>query len=208
MSVYAMSASVPIIADATLPSCDSASGLTAILCGLKLSYEPSYWIIQAVALTITAFLLPGLRITSILGPIMLVAGLAIVNAFLWDASLFFHIPKDISTHAILIVLWNALIFWFLVKLIPGVEIRGFVAPVLAPILITVTTLFAGQYATKIDWEKLATGVAGEVQVQRDLLRRTEERKKHPEGRPGASRPAEPTPAAPAPTEKNKTFEKF
>ena len=133
-----------------------------------------------------------------------------VNAFLWDTSLFFHIPKDLSTHAALIVFWNALIFWFLVKIIPGVEIRGIVAPLLGPILITITTLLAGKYATQIDWGKLANGVVNEVQEQRDLLKRSEAR-----GEGGAAgRGRQPgifdqkTESAPSTPPRNNSFEKF
>lgn len=138
-------------------------------------YQWSYWLIQGIALTITAFLLPGLKVTSVFGPILMIFFLGLVNAFLWDASLFYQIPTGLSSHAGMIVLWNALIFWLLVKLLPGIEIRGIIAPIVAPIIFTATTILAAQNSAKIDWEKLAGKVVGEVQEQRDLLKKTKDK---------------------------------
>lgn len=159
---------IPI--DAGRVSCDSATGISEFLCALRLPFEPSYWLIQGVALCVTAFVLPGLKMTSIFGPLLMIVSLAIVNAFLWDTSLFFNIPNDFSTHAMMVAGWNAVIFWLLVKLLPGIEVEGIVAPILAPILLTAATLFAGQYAHKVDWSKLTEGVVREVHEQRELLK--------------------------------------
>ena len=161
--------------DAVSSTCDSAVGLQALGCAMKLPLEPSYWLIQGVALTITAFILPGLRVTSLFGPILMLVSITVVNAFLWDASLFYNIPHSLTNQAVMVMLWNAVIFWILVKLLPGIEISGFVAPILAPIIFTATTLFASQYATKVDWEKLANGIVDEVHEQRNVLKKPVEK---------------------------------
>lgn len=103
----------------------------------------------------------------------MLVSIAVVNAFLWDASLFYQLPQDFNNHALMILLWNAGIFWLLVKLLPGIEIRGFVAPLLAPIFFAGITIFAGQYSTKVDWENLANGVMTRVEQERNRLKKPE-----------------------------------
>ena len=111
----------------------------------------TYWFLQTVAMLITAFLIPNLRITSIFGAIFIVIALAFVNSKIWDAALFFHIPDTISAHSLLLFLTNGIIFWVLIKLLPGIEVNGFLPALAAPIIFTVTSILIANYAEYIDW---------------------------------------------------------
>ena len=116
---------------------------------LELDY--TFWIFQTIAMMLTAAILPGLKITSILGTFATVVALAYVNTKLWDAALFFHIPDNISYQAIALVLANAFIFWAIVKLLPGIEIESLLSAVLAPLLFAASSIGISVIAPKIDW---------------------------------------------------------
>lgn len=116
-----------------------------------LSIKWNYWFLQTVAMGLTALVLPKLKITSIFGAITTVAGLAFVNSKIWDAALFFHIPNQLSMHIIALFLANGVIFWILVKLLPGIEISGFFTAFVAPVIFTIFSLIIEKYGQQIDW---------------------------------------------------------
>jgi uncharacterized membrane protein YvlD (DUF360 family) len=121
-------------------------------------------------MSVTAFLLPGLRITSVFGALFSVGGIALVNAQLWDASLFFEIPHSVSMRTLVLLCINGLLFWLIVKLSPGIEIRGMVTAVVAPVLFTLTTLLLKSFASELDWVYLLDLAAnGIAQLRASLL---------------------------------------
>lgn len=110
-----------------------------------------HWFLQSIAMGVTAFLLPGLRITSLIGGLLAVVALAFVNVHLWDAALFFHIPDKATTQTAITFLANGLIFWIIVKILPGIEIDGFFSALAAPIIFTVTTVLLNKYLPLVEW---------------------------------------------------------
>jgi len=123
-----------------------------------MTFNLAYWLLQALAMWITALLIPRLTITSIFGPVLTVFGLALVNAQLWDAALFFQIPNSFGLHAVLLLLANGIIFWTLVKLLPGIEIEGLLPAVAAPVVFTVCSLVIDELATNVDWNEVGKTV--------------------------------------------------
>ena len=109
------------------------------------------WLAQTFAMIITAILLPGLKITGIFGAFITVVALAFVNASIWDASLFFNVPMDFTTHTLTILGANAVMFWVLVKLLPGIEISGIVSAILAPVLFSLFTVVLTPICQEVDW---------------------------------------------------------
>ena len=103
-----------------------------------LSEYYSYWIMQTLAMLLTAALIPRLRITSIFGAIGIVACLGFVNSTVWDAALFFSVPSSFTMQAITLLLSNGVLFWILVKVLPGIEVRGVAAALV--LLLTVGNL--------------------------------------------------------------------
>ena len=114
----------------------------------------NYWILQTIAMGLTIFLIPKLRVSSIFGPVFAVVGLALVNAVIWDAALFFSIPDHFSSQVALLLLTNGIIFWVLVKLLPGIEVQGFLPALVAPLVFTVCSVLVSQYGKDIDWQKV------------------------------------------------------
>ena len=119
---------------------------------LSLPINLSYWGMQSVAMLITALLIPRFKVSNPLSALMMVAALAFVNAHVWDSALFFKVPDSFSSQTVVLVVSNAVLFWVLVKLLPGVEIKGIIAPLLAPLAFTVISVIVDMYDDKIDWK--------------------------------------------------------
>lgn len=122
----------------------------------------SHFILQTIAMMVTALLIPKLRITSIGGALGAVLALAFINATIWDAALFFSIPESFTAHTLLLIAANGAIFWVVVKLLPGIELDGFLAAFVAPIVFTVISLLADAYGRQIDWVAVGEWVVRSV----------------------------------------------
>lgn len=135
----------------------------------SLNINFSYWFLQTLAMIVTAILIPGLKITSIFGALFCVIGLALVNAHMWDAALFFSVPDNVSLQTLFLLGANGVIFWLLVKLLPGIEISGIFAAILAPVVFTVCSILISQYGQDIEWKNIAIYIFDLVQSMKQQL---------------------------------------
>jgi uncharacterized membrane protein YvlD (DUF360 family) len=129
----------------------------------------NYWGLQTVAMMLTALLIPRMRITSIFGAMGIVLALGLVNATVWDTALFFSVPSSFSGHALTLLAANGLIFWVLVKLLPGIEIDGFAPAFVAPVVFTALSLVISTYGRDIDLIELGRQGAHILSGMRDRL---------------------------------------
>lgn len=104
--------------------------------------------IQTAAICITAFLLPGLTIRSFFAPVFAVLILGYVNTQIWDAALFLQVPNTLTMHALSLILCNGLLFWLVIKILPGFDISGILPAILGPILFSLTSLAISTYFQK------------------------------------------------------------
>ena len=111
----------------------------------------NFWILQLFAMMLTLLLIPRLRVTGISGALLMVGGIALVNAFLWDAELFYALPKSPSMNALMLLLANGVIFWLLVKLLPGIEVEGVLPALIAPVVFTCCAVIIHRYGKDVDW---------------------------------------------------------
>ena len=109
------------------------------------------WAFQTVAMTLTAVLIPGFKVTSVFGPILAVVALAFINAHVWSTALFFQVPDTFTTQAGLLFAVNGAIFWVLVKLLPGVEVKGLLPALAAPVVFTVLSVLVENYGNEVNW---------------------------------------------------------
>ena len=114
----------------------------------------SYLLIQTAAMIVTVWLIPNLHLRKVFSGVLTVVAIAGVNTFLWDAALFFEVPQSFSTHAALLLLINGMIFWVLVKLLPGIEVEGVLPAIAAPVVFSIISLLMRTYGPMVDWEKL------------------------------------------------------
>jgi uncharacterized membrane protein YvlD (DUF360 family) len=111
-------------------------------------------IIQTIAMSLTALLLPKLKITSIFGPLLTVISLATINILYWDVDLFLILPNTLNTKVLRLMFINGVLFWLIVKLLPGIEVEGIFTVFIAPIIFSILTLIVTQYAPLVPWEDI------------------------------------------------------
>ena len=117
-------------------------------------FNASHWIIQTVAMMITVFFIPRLRVNGPLPALATVIVLAFINAHLWSTALFFSIPSSLTLQTVLLLLVNGIIFWIVVKVLPGIEVDGIFPAIVAPLVFTVLSIVIEAYAPSIDWRGL------------------------------------------------------
>lgn len=126
-------------------------------------------VLLSLSLVVTAWLLPGLAVTSVFGPILAVITLALMNNYLWSTALFFQIPDSLTAQTFLTLVANGALFWIVVKLLPGIEISGVVPALVAPVLFTLLSIVAFRYGRNINWIEVWQVVSDFIQGIRDSL---------------------------------------
>jgi uncharacterized membrane protein YvlD (DUF360 family) len=116
------------------------------------AFDPYFWLIQTIAMALTALLIPNLRITSILGPVLAVLALSTINCTIWSQSLFSTLPATFSEHTLTLLAINGAIFWIVVKLVPGIESKGILPVLIAPIVFTTCSVALPKIFSAVDWK--------------------------------------------------------
>ena len=117
-----------------------------------MSFDPAYWALQCVAMLLTCLLIPKLTVSGPIPALLTVVVLAFVNSHLWSTALFLKIPDELAYKTVLLFLTNGLLFWVVVKILPGIEVEGIFAALLAPVVFSIMSLLIDQYKDQIDWE--------------------------------------------------------
>lgn len=83
------------------------------------------WILSAIALLITARIVPGLAVDGITGSLIGSAVLGFVNAIVKPILFIFTLPLTIITLGLFLLVLNAIAFGLVGYLAPGFEVDGF-----------------------------------------------------------------------------------
>ena len=129
----------------------------------------SQWITQIVALALTAWILPGLKISNLLSLVGMVFIISLTNSMLWDAALFYQIPDSISLQALLTILANGLFFFVLVRLLPGIECTGIGTAIISPILFSLLTIGLSRYGKDVNWESIGQTIVDTITWAKNSL---------------------------------------
>ncbi len=95
------------------------------------------WLLNAVALALTAWLVPGIRVS---GPVaLLVAALVVglLNAIVKPVLVVLTLPITILTLGLFLLVLNALLFWLAAVIVPGFRVDGFLSALLGAIVMAV-----------------------------------------------------------------------
>lgn len=134
-----------------------------------ITFDYMHWVSQCLAMAVAALLIPNLKITSIFGPILAVVALALINTFVWNSTLFSALPNQLSSQTVTLLCINGLIFWAVVKILPGIETKGILPSLVAPVVFTVCSLAIPKVARIIDWPKAKTQAMQVVTETKRLL---------------------------------------
>lgn len=96
-------------------------------------------IVNAVALFVVAYLIPGVAVTSITGAFVAAFVLGIVNAILRPILIILSLPIEILTLGLFTLVINAALFWFVGHLGIGLIVTGFWPAFLGALVLSIVS---------------------------------------------------------------------
>jgi putative membrane protein len=84
-----------------------------------------HWLISALAIVISAYLLPGVHVNSLITALVVAVVLGAVNGFLRPALVLLTLPLTILTFGIFLLVLNTLLIVLVASIVPGFVIDGF-----------------------------------------------------------------------------------
>ena len=97
------------------------------------------WILSALAIGITAFLLPGAAVTPI-GALIAAIVIAFLNIFIKPLILVLTLPINVVTLGLFTLVINALIIMLASSLVPGFGVSGFLSALVFSIVLTLVQI--------------------------------------------------------------------
>lgn len=101
-------------------------------------------VVNALALSVAAYVVPGIRITGGMGALLLVALVfGVVNAFLKPILLFFSLPFLIVTLGLFALVVNGILLLITAGLTDALSVSGLWPAILGSIIISLVSAFMG-----------------------------------------------------------------
>ncbi len=106
------------------------------------------WILNAVALLIVAYILPGITVASFGSALIAALVLGLLNTVIKPLLILLTLPLTIITLGLFLLVLNALVFWFAGSVLKGFQVDGFWWAVIGAIVYSiVSTALAGLLAS-------------------------------------------------------------
>lgn len=102
-------------------------------------------LISALSLLIVDLTVPGVDIASFPAALLAAVSIGFVNAFVRPVLSILSLPVTILTLGAFSLIVNGVCFWLASLFVPGFAVHGFLALILAPIVLSVATTFLNQY---------------------------------------------------------------
>jgi putative membrane protein len=102
------------------------------------------WILNAVALLVVAYLLPGITVASFGSALIAALVLGLLNTIVKPVLILLTLPLTVVTLGLFLIVLNALVFWFAGSIMKGFQVDGFWWALLGAIVYSiVSTALAG-----------------------------------------------------------------
>ncbi|MBE7702708.1 MAG: phage holin family protein [Cyanobacteria bacterium SIG28] len=98
------------------------------------------WLALALAIMFTAWIIPGISISSFVTALVASVVIALVNVVIKPVLIFLTLPINILTLGLFILVINALLFMFVAYLVPGVEVDGFWSAFLGALVLSILSI--------------------------------------------------------------------
>lgn len=95
------------------------------------------WLISALAVGITAYILPGVTVGSYWNALLVAAVLGLVNVFIRPILVFLTLPLNILTFGLFTLVINALMVLLVSAIVPGFKVAGFWNALIFAIILTI-----------------------------------------------------------------------
>jgi len=83
------------------------------------------WLLNAVALLVVAYLLPGITVASFGSALVAALVLGLLNSLVKPVLVLLTLPITIVTLGLFLIVLNALLFWFAGSILKGFQVNGF-----------------------------------------------------------------------------------
>ena len=83
------------------------------------------WILNAVALLIVAYVLPGISVASFGAALIAALVLGLLNTLVKPFLILLTLPITVVTLGLFLLVLNALVFWFVGSILKGFQVAGF-----------------------------------------------------------------------------------
>lgn len=83
------------------------------------------WMVSGMAIVITAYLLPGVRLSGLFAALVTALVLGFINAFIKPVLTLLTLPLTVLTLGLFTLVINALLIMLTSKIVPGFQVHGF-----------------------------------------------------------------------------------
>ncbi|MHB8708586.1 MAG: phage holin family protein [Desulfuromonadales bacterium] len=104
------------------------------------------WLVSGLAIIITAYLLPGVRVTGFFAALVTALILGLINAFIRPVLILLTLPLNILTLGLFTLVINALLIMLAAAIIPGFSVQGFWWALLFGLVLAVISYALGAIA--------------------------------------------------------------
>lgn len=98
------------------------------------------WIVLTLMVVFTAWVIPGISVSSYLVAFIAAAVISIVNISLKPALTLITLPINIFTLGLFTLVINALLLMFVAFLVPGFEVNGFLSAFLGSLVLSILSV--------------------------------------------------------------------
>lgn len=102
------------------------------------------WFLYALAIGITAYILPGVHLDGVFTALVTAAILGLVNGFLRPVLFIFTLPLTILTLGLFTFVLNALMILLAAAIVPGFTVAGFWWAIIFSLALSVIVYFLGE----------------------------------------------------------------
>lgn len=106
------------------------------------------WLVSALAILVTAYLLPGIHIASFTTALVVAVVLGIINAVVKPVLLILTLPITILTLGLFTLVINAAVIILTSYLVPGFKVDGFWWALLFSMVLSIVNWFLNQLKTQ------------------------------------------------------------
>ena len=97
------------------------------------------WILNAVALLVVAYILPGITVASFGSALIAALVLGLLNALVKPVLIVLTLPITVVTLGRFLLVLNALVFWFAGSILKGFQVNGFWWAVIGAIVYSIVS---------------------------------------------------------------------
>lgn len=102
------------------------------------------WILRALVILATAYLVPGFVVSGFMGALVLVLVLGLFNVLIKPLLFILTLPINILTLGLFTLVINAIVLQVALKVVPGVRSDSFTTTLIASVVMSVLSMIVGR----------------------------------------------------------------